>query len=235
VQKRRIYDITNVLEGIGILRKISKNQIEWKGIEKMDGLRSKKDSTLEGEQEHVKKLKSKILELDGFIGKLQGMNREKAAGLHCTVNDIIRAVNNDPEKEDERSEKCTLIVRAPRGSVLEIPFSLKGEPRKINVTNQGAAAECAENKSRKRRMPTLLPMGGSKKAAIDGDSIGMGMKVIDPIDVIYLKENGPQHITPMRVMADKIIRGYDMNENGEDTLSGHFPMLEPNLGVSDFF
>lgn len=29
VQKRRIYDITNVLEGIGILEKKSKNQIQW--------------------------------------------------------------------------------------------------------------------------------------------------------------------------------------------------------------
>ncbi|XP_065352821.1 transcription factor E2F3 isoform X2 [Cloeon dipterum] len=31
VQKRRIYDITNVLEGIGILEKKSKNNIQWKG------------------------------------------------------------------------------------------------------------------------------------------------------------------------------------------------------------
>ncbi|CAD0195276.1 unnamed protein product [Chrysodeixis includens] len=34
VQKRRIYDITNVLEGIGILEKRSKNNIQWKyGVE----------------------------------------------------------------------------------------------------------------------------------------------------------------------------------------------------------
>lgn len=31
VQKRRIYDITNVLEGIGLLEKKSKNNIQWKG------------------------------------------------------------------------------------------------------------------------------------------------------------------------------------------------------------
>ena len=30
VQKRRIYDITNVLEGIGLIVKKSKNNIEWK-------------------------------------------------------------------------------------------------------------------------------------------------------------------------------------------------------------
>jgi len=30
VQKRRIYDITNVLEGIGLLDKKSKNNIQWR-------------------------------------------------------------------------------------------------------------------------------------------------------------------------------------------------------------
>ncbi|MCI4380339.1 hypothetical protein PGIGA_G00238900 [Pangasianodon gigas] len=31
-QKRRIYDITNVLEGIGLIEKKSKNSIQWKGV-----------------------------------------------------------------------------------------------------------------------------------------------------------------------------------------------------------
>ena len=31
VQKRRIYDITNVLEGIGLIEKRNKNCIKWKG------------------------------------------------------------------------------------------------------------------------------------------------------------------------------------------------------------
>ena len=30
VQKRRIYDITNVLEGVGLISKASKNHIKWK-------------------------------------------------------------------------------------------------------------------------------------------------------------------------------------------------------------
>ena len=31
MKKRRIYDITNVLEGIGLIEKKSKNNIQWKG------------------------------------------------------------------------------------------------------------------------------------------------------------------------------------------------------------
>lgn len=33
VQKRRIYDITNVLEGIGLIEKTIKNKIRWTGGE----------------------------------------------------------------------------------------------------------------------------------------------------------------------------------------------------------
>jgi hypothetical protein len=36
VQKRRIYDITNVLEGIGLIEKRSKNNIQWKGSAAQD-------------------------------------------------------------------------------------------------------------------------------------------------------------------------------------------------------
>lgn len=32
VQKRRIYDITNVLEGIGLIEKKLKNRIRWKSV-----------------------------------------------------------------------------------------------------------------------------------------------------------------------------------------------------------
>ncbi|KAJ1448861.1 E2F/DP family, winged-helix DNA-binding domain-containing protein, partial [Pelagophyceae sp. CCMP2097] len=31
VAKRRIYDITNILEGVGLIEKRSKNNIAWKG------------------------------------------------------------------------------------------------------------------------------------------------------------------------------------------------------------
>jgi hypothetical protein len=34
VQKRRIYDITNVLEGIGLIVKYKKNKIKWNGSDK---------------------------------------------------------------------------------------------------------------------------------------------------------------------------------------------------------
>ena len=41
-QKRRVYDITNVLEGIGLIEKFSKNSIRWKG----GGPKTNSDETL---------------------------------------------------------------------------------------------------------------------------------------------------------------------------------------------
>lgn len=35
-QKRRIYDITNVLEGIGLIEKKNKNCIQWKSVTLLD-------------------------------------------------------------------------------------------------------------------------------------------------------------------------------------------------------
>ena len=45
VQKRRIYDITNVLEGIHMLKKVSKNQIVWKGLVEQQNNRSSSSSS----------------------------------------------------------------------------------------------------------------------------------------------------------------------------------------------
>lgn len=47
VQKRRIYDITNVLEGIGLIEKKSKNNIAWRGTAN-SALGTASASTLDG-------------------------------------------------------------------------------------------------------------------------------------------------------------------------------------------
>ena len=49
VQKRRIYDITNVLEGIGLIEKSVKNKIRWTGGERR--LADEEEEELEVEQE----------------------------------------------------------------------------------------------------------------------------------------------------------------------------------------
>lgn len=61
VQKRRIYDITNVLEGIGLIQKEGKNHVSWNRDPSVDLSRApdecKSDSSGEGSQSRAKKAK----------------------------------------------------------------------------------------------------------------------------------------------------------------------------------
>ena len=57
-QKRRIYDITNVLEGIGLIEKKNKNCIQWRGA--VPG------SNTQESVDRLAVLKEEIEELDDF-------------------------------------------------------------------------------------------------------------------------------------------------------------------------
>lgn len=65
-KKRRIYDITNVLEGINLIKKNGKNSYSWTG--RRDKIQSNEASAVDSRLEEFKvkaeSLKNKELELD---------------------------------------------------------------------------------------------------------------------------------------------------------------------------
>lgn len=73
VQKRRIYDITNVLEGVGLLHKTSKNNIQWRGslVDYLAG----KDCTDFAETSHYRNRKPPPLSLLFGDNKTVGLNQ----------------------------------------------------------------------------------------------------------------------------------------------------------------
>ncbi|OWM73618.1 hypothetical protein CDL15_Pgr026717 [Punica granatum] len=100
VQKRRIYDITNVLEGIGLIEKNFKNVIQWKGYEASSS--GKVDESFERLQEEINSLSIQESKLDNSI-----------RFLFVTEEDI----QSLPSLRNE-----TLIaVKAPHGTTLEVP------------------------------------------------------------------------------------------------------------------
>ncbi|KAK8944226.1 Transcription factor E2FB [Platanthera zijinensis] len=117
VQKRRIYDITNVLEGVGLIVKQLKNQIHWKGF---DMSRPKEvGSEIASLKAELQSLENEDCRLDAMICSMQenlislseDENNEK--WLYLTKEDIscIPFFQN-----------CTLIaVKAPHGTSLEVP------------------------------------------------------------------------------------------------------------------
>ena len=110
VQKRRIYDITNVLEGIGLICKKNKNIIQWVGKNFVEPsvLTSEFESLIREEQR-----------LDDWIGKLENDIRE----LTCDEENskFIYATYEDIKKLCSDKDDVVIAVSAPSGSILEIP------------------------------------------------------------------------------------------------------------------
>ncbi|XVE96321.1 hypothetical protein REPUB_Repub02eG0211400 [Reevesia pubescens] len=117
VQKRRIYDITNVLEGIGLIEKKLKNRIHWKGV----------DASRPGEADgDVSILQAEIENLSMEERKLDDQIRE----MQERLRDLSENENNQRwlfvNEEDIKALPCfqneTLIaIKAPHGTTLEVP------------------------------------------------------------------------------------------------------------------
>ncbi|KAL5219929.1 hypothetical protein ABZP36_024642 [Zizania latifolia] len=117
VQKRRIYDITNVLEGIGLIEKTLKNIIQWKVLDDSGvGL----DNGLSAlQQTEVENLSVKEQTLDEHISDM----REKQRGLtEDKNNQKWLYVTEDDIKGLPCFQNETLIaIKAPHGTTLEVP------------------------------------------------------------------------------------------------------------------
>ncbi|KAK0603762.1 hypothetical protein LWI29_008394 [Acer saccharum] len=117
VQKRRIYDITNVLEGIGLIEKKLKNRIQWKGLDvSRPGEADESASSLQAE---VESLKIEEHRLDEQI-------RERQESLRDLSEDENYQKWLFVTEEDIKSLPCfqneTLIaIKAPHGTTLEVP------------------------------------------------------------------------------------------------------------------
>ncbi|KAJ1421631.1 Winged helix-like DNA-binding domain superfamily [Sesbania bispinosa] len=117
VQKRRIYDITNVLEGIGLIEKTSKNHIRWKGC---DGLGPRELD------DQVNNIKAEVASLYAEECKLDDCIREKQELLRS-----LEKTENSQKylfltKEDILSLPCfqnqeLIAIRAPKASFIEVP------------------------------------------------------------------------------------------------------------------
>lgn len=67
VQKRRIYDITNVLEGVGLIKKSLKNKIHWTGVVTPPG----NSAQTTNPRYVIDRLRREESELDESIGRLE--------------------------------------------------------------------------------------------------------------------------------------------------------------------
>merc|ERR1711997_746847 len=129
-QKRRIYDITNVLEGIGLIEKRNKNCIKWKGAiagentqEASDRLMVLQDE-ISGLDQHEKMLdQHKAWAQQSIKNILEDISNYQLS--YATHEDIYSCFNGD----------TLLAIQAPSGTQLEVPIpeTLAGQKKRYQI------------------------------------------------------------------------------------------------------
>lgn len=119
-QKRRIYDITNVLEGIGLIEKKSKNSIQWKGA---------------GPGCNTQEVGEKLTDLKEEISKLE--DHEQLLDTHTQwIQQSIKNIENDignrkyayityEDVKENFTDQFVLGVQGPPDTELIVPNVLK--------------------------------------------------------------------------------------------------------------
>ncbi|XP_031574336.1 transcription factor E2F3-like [Actinia tenebrosa] len=119
VQKRRIYDITNVLEGIGLIEKKSKNNIQWRGACLHNSSQAEITPLIMDLHTDIADLEAKENQLDQFIAncrselKFLTEDRDTANYAYVTYRDI-RDIKNF-------KDQTVIAIKAPPETRLEVP------------------------------------------------------------------------------------------------------------------
>ncbi|XP_008144292.1 transcription factor E2F3 [Eptesicus fuscus] len=117
VQKRRIYDITNVLEGIHLIKKKSKNNVQWMGCSlSEDG----------GMLAQCQGLSKEVTELSQEEKKLDELIQSCTLDLKLLTEDsenqrLAYATYQDIRKISGLKDQTVIVVKAPPETRLEVP------------------------------------------------------------------------------------------------------------------
>ncbi|XP_070763319.1 transcription factor E2F4 [Enoplosus armatus] len=157
-QKRRIYDITNVLEGIGLIEKKSKNSIQWKGV---------------GPGCNTREIADKLIDLKAELDDLALREHEldqQRVWVQQSIKNVTDDSNNSPMAYIKHEDLCgafkgdtLLAIRAPIGTQLEVPIPeavLNGQ-RKYQIrlkSSSGPIEVLLVNKDPSSASPVVLPV-----------------------------------------------------------------------------
>uniref|UniRef100_M3YH57 E2F transcription factor 5 n=1 Tax=Mustela putorius furo TaxID=9669 RepID=M3YH57_MUSPF len=163
-QKRRIYDITNVLEGIDLIEKKSKNSIQWKGVgagcntkEVIDRLRYLK-AEIEDLELKERELDQQKLWLQQSIKNVMddSINNRYPFNTfsYVTHEDICNCFN---------AGDTLLAIQAPSGTQLEVPIPEMGQngqkKYQINLkSHSGPIHVLLINKESSSSKPVVFPV-----------------------------------------------------------------------------
>lgn len=157
-QKRRIYDITNVLEGIGLIEKKSKNSIQWKGV---------------GPGCNTREIADKLIDLKAELDDLDRREHEldqQRVWVQQSIKNVTDDSQNSPLAYVRHEDLCgafkgdtLLAIRAPTGTQLEVPIpesAINGQKKyQIRLKSSvGPIEVLLVNKDPSSPSPVVLPV-----------------------------------------------------------------------------
>lgn len=151
VQKRRIYDITNVLEGIGILEKKSKNNIQWKGAR--------------GDNKKYLAVKKQLKILDNLNNSLdQKISYVEKELIKLNGDRYGYVTYQDLRSIEKFRQETVMAIKAPPNTQLSVPSEEQNSPThqySIQMKSEQGEIEvflCPENVSPLRPKSVVPPM-----------------------------------------------------------------------------
>ncbi|XP_053558889.1 transcription factor E2F4 [Bombina bombina] len=156
-QKRRIYDITNVLEGIGLIEKKSKNSIQWKGV---------------GPGCNTREIADKLIDLKAELADLEQREQEldqQRVWVQQSIKNVTDDVQNTGLAYLTHEDVCRcfrgdtlLAIKAPSGTCLEVPIpeGINGQKKfQIHLkSSTGPIEVLLVNKDASNSPPVVVPV-----------------------------------------------------------------------------
>uniref|UniRef100_A0A3Q2PTA9 E2F/DP family winged-helix DNA-binding domain-containing protein n=1 Tax=Fundulus heteroclitus TaxID=8078 RepID=A0A3Q2PTA9_FUNHE len=164
VRKRRLYDITNVLEGIQLIRKTHKNHFQWGGS---------LDNRVAGELKDLIAEEEKLDELIQIISLTLWITY-----AYVTYEDVRGVLSLD--------EQAVMVIKAPPGTKLQVPHP--EESLQMHLSSVSGPIEvflCAD---------TPVPMESTDAAAAGGAGSGQSSPQIPKrllcLQTVVFKQRG---------------------------------------------
>ncbi|XP_041101708.1 transcription factor E2F3-like [Polyodon spathula] len=238
VQKRRIYDITNVLEGIHLLKKKSKNNIQWMGCNLSDD--------------------------NGTLNRCQGLSQEVAelSQEEKRLDELIQSCNHDIRQltEESRNQKFSYItyqdlrkirslrdqtiiaVKAPSETKLEMPDPL--EKLQVHLTSTKGAIEvflCPdENVTNSPNKNSTLDVNGNTSPSIKSSQACVPSSSME-VDCSVPVSNFSPFTSPINLLQQtedqisSVLEGPFVNLSPPHMNEDYLLSLGDEEGISDLF